>query len=242
MPAKWYHGTVTNIISLNETTRQFTLEIDQPEVPFEFKPGQFITMDLPVGDKRLDRWRSYSIASKPDSSGKLELCIVRSENGKGTAYLFDEVKPGHKIKFKGPDGSFVLPEDLTREIIMVCTGTGLAPFRSMLLHIDAHDIPFHKIHLIFGTRKSEHILYREELSQLYQKYKNFEYSIALSREDSQGCARGYVHQIYLEKYKDPDPNRLFMICGWSQMIDEAVANLLAIPGYNQSQIKYELYG
>lgn len=242
MPTKWYQATVTRIVRLSETTRQFTLQLASEDLPFPFLPGQFITLDLPVGEKRLDRWRSYSIASRPDDTGSFELCIVRMDNGKGTTYLFEEVSIGHVLKFKGPDGTFVLPEDLSREIIMVCTGTGLAPFRSMLQHIDAHGLAFRKIHLIFGARKKEHILYREELNQWAEKYHNFKYSIALSREESQGCYKGYVHQVYLEKYKSPEPHRIFMLCGWSQMVDEAIVHLTSEAGYEKSQIKYELYG
>ena len=53
---------------------------------------------------------------------------------------------------------------------------------------------------------------------------------------------GHVHQVYLEKYADVQPDRRFYLCGWSNMIDEAVANLLVKIGYDRRQIIYELYG
>lgn len=242
MPTKWFQGRVSKIIPLSDTTRQFTLKIEDTDGVFDFLPGQFITMDLPVSEKRLHRWRSYSIANRPDKTCHLDLCIVRLDGGIGTTYLFDEIKVGHTIKFKGPEGGFLLPKDLNREIIMIATGTGLAPFRSMLQHIEAHSIPFHKIHLIFGTRTSDHILYKDELERLVDKYPNFKYSVALSKEEVPHFYKGYVHQVYLEMYRNPNPNRLFLLCGWSKMIDEAIDNLLVKLHYDKSQVIYELYG
>jgi ferredoxin-NADP reductase len=51
-----------------------------------------------------------------------------------------------------------------------------------------------------------------------------------------------VHQVYLEHYKTPRPDVHFYLCGWSNMIDAAVAHLLADLKYDRSQIHYELYG
>ncbi|MBK7807865.1 MAG: FAD-dependent oxidoreductase [Saprospiraceae bacterium] len=242
MPTVWYQGRVAAMSHLSKTTMEMKLEIDQAEGVFDFLPGQFITMDLPVSEKRLHRWRSYSIANGPDESNILELCIVRSPEGLGTKYLFEEVKIGTMIKFKGPDGGFVLPDDLSAEIIMVCTGTGVAPFRSMINYIKANKLPFKGIHLIFGTRSEENILYREEFEMFSKENPLFRYSVAFSRESKPGYHHGYIHDIYLKEYNHPHAKRQFYICGWSKMIDEAVANLLINLKYDKSQIHYELYG
>lgn len=228
------------------TTRIFHLNIEGVD-QFEFLPGQFVTMDLPISQKRLGRWRSYSIANPPENSGIIELCIVRLEGGLGTEYLFEEIGIGDQLKFKGPDGMFVLPRDLSEELVFICTGTGVAPFRSMIRYVIQNDITFNRIHLIFGTRDSEHILYRKEFENLAKKVPNFEYDICLSREKPNDdwpdhFHEGYVHQVYMGKYQKPIDQRKFLICGWSQMIDEAVAHLLVDLKYNPSQVKYELYG
>ncbi len=242
MATKWYNGIVTNIKSLTNITSQFTLKIQDEEI-FNFQPGQFVTFDLPIGEKRLQRWRSYSIANAPNDANELEFCIVKSDGGLATNYLFSDVRIGSEIKFKGPDGVFVLPKDLISiELIMLCTGTGFAPFRSMLLHIDKHQIPFKKIHLIFGTRNANSLLYKDELDELKAKYANFDYDIALSREILDGFHHGYLHDIYLEKFKDVSEDRKFYICGWSGMVDEAMEKLTHTLGYPKSQIRNELYG
>ncbi|MDV7396219.1 hypothetical protein RZS08_32800, partial [Arthrospira platensis SPKY1] len=64
----------------------------------------------------------------------------------------------------------------------------------------------------------------------------------LSRQPDWTGYKGYVHQVYLERYAQPDPGVAFYLCGWSNMIDDAVANLIVKLGYDKSQIHYELYG
>ena len=242
MPIHWYEGKVRSIEQLSKTTRQYNVSIEGETDMFDFKPGQFVTMDLPVGEKRTDRWRSYTIASHPDGSNELQFCIVKSGEGPGTKYLFDQLKVGTSIRFKGPDGGFVLPDDLTKELVMLCTGTGVAPFRSMINHIRYKRLPFHRIHLIFGTTTEENILYKQEFDDFVKENSSFRYSVALSRENKSDYYHGYIHNIYLNEYKNVHPNRHFYICGWSKMIDEAVANLLLQLKYDKTQIHYELYG
>lgn len=242
MPWNWQDSKVVRIQNETANTRRFWLQV--PNI--DFKPGQFITMDLPIHEKRLQRWRSYSIASAPAES-LLELCIVQSENGLGTKYLFNEVKEGSTIKFKGPAGAFTLPESLEHPVVMICTGTGIAPFRSMLIDIQKRNIPHKDIHLIFGTRSESDILYRKDFEKLLAELPNFRYTIALSREEQLPQSntitfhKGYVHQVYLQEQDTLSADTHFYLCGWSNMIDEAVLRLRKM-GFPQDQIHYELYG
>jgi ferredoxin-NADP reductase len=66
MPTTWYDAHVVKIQAATPNTRRFWVEIPTVEA-FTFKPGQFVTMDLPIGEKRLQRWRSYSIANAPSA-------------------------------------------------------------------------------------------------------------------------------------------------------------------------------
>lgn len=241
MPTTWHEGIVRKIESIAPNVRSFLLEV--PDVrSFDFRAGQFVTMDLPIGEKRLQRWRSYSIANAPDGGNALELCIVRSASGPGSKFLFEEIKEGSAIKLKGPDGGFVLPEHIDKDLVFICTGTGIAPFRSMILDLKKSGKPHRNIHLIFGTRTESDILYREEFEQLTQTMPDFRFDVALSRQENWSGWKGHVHQIYLQEYAERRPDVAFYICGWSNMIDEAVANLLVQLKYERSQIHYELYG
>lgn len=236
---KWYNAKVTRIVDRTETTKSFFLTIDKND-PFDFVPGQFITLDLPISDKRLDRWRSYSIANAPNGTHEIELVIVRVPHGKATGYLFDQIKVDSELRLKGPSGVFCLPKTLDKDLVFICTGTGVAPFRSMMQHIQNQKIPHKNIHLVFGTRKESNILYPDEWKSISESNPFFHYDIALSREKYKGY-QGYVHELYMNSHPHPSDQKLFYLCGWQNMVDQAKGNLLNI-GYEPSQIIEELYG
>ncbi len=249
---KWYDSEIIKIENETESTRRFWVKVLGDE-PILFQAGQFVTMDLPISEKRLKRWRSYSIANAPNTvhrapngegGGILEFCVVKAENSTGgSQYLCNEAIVGTPIRFKGPDGTFVLKEPLdNRDIVLICTGTGVAPFRSMILDVLNRKIPFKTIHLIFGTRYEKDILYRQELEALAQNHLNFKYDIVLSRERDWKGWKGYVHDVYIEGYRESRSDVDFYICGWSNMIDDVVAKLLIDLKYDKSQVHYELYG
>ena len=84
--------------------------------------------------------------------------------------------------------------------------------------------------------------YREEFEQLARDYQWFSYDVALSREDEWTGHKGYIHDIYMKKYVNNIFDKRFYLCGWTPMIDEAVANLLLKLKVDKSYIHYELYG
>lgn len=241
MAWKWYDSKLIKIEDVSPTVKKFYLKVEEIE-NFEFEAGQFITLDLPISEKRLKRWRSYSIANAPNGTNVIELCIVLLEGGLGTEYLFKEVKIGDPIKFKGPSGAFYLPEKVEKDLVMVCTGTGVAPFRSMLHDIINEKKAHKNIHLIFGARYEHDILYRHEFERIAAEHKFFTYDVCLSREEHWEGYRGYVHQVYMSMSESELQNTKFYLCGWSQMIDEAVANLLLEKKIDKSNVIYELYG
>jgi ferredoxin-NADP reductase len=235
----WRTGKVINIIQETYNTRRFVIQIPELE-KFDFIPGQFITFDLPIADKPNKRVRSYSIASWPDGTNIFELVIVLLEGGLGTTYLFNKVDVGSELTLRGAQGVFTLDDDdLQKDIIMICTGTGIAPFRSMAHHIKDHNIPHKNIYLIYGTRKQVDLLYYEEMKKLDQEMENFHYMPTLSREQWEGRS-GYVHPIYEEICANKQPVS-FLLCGWKNMLDEAKQRILAL-GYDKKSIHQESYG
>jgi CDP-4-dehydro-6-deoxyglucose reductase len=237
----WRTGTVIKIEDASESTRRFWIQI--PELDsFNFKPGQFVTLDLPIHEKTNKRWRSYSIASAPDGSNIIELVIVLLEGGLGTTYLFNEIKVGSNITLRGPVGVFTLPETLDKDLYLICTGTGIAPFRSMVNWIHQQKIAHKNIHLIFGCRKLTDQLYGSELKALEPLENNFYYHPVFSREDAvpNGAYSGYVHAVYEQLLAAKNPSQ-FYLCGWKNMIDEAKQRIMAA-GYDKKDIHLEIYG
>ena len=215
----WRKGKVIRIENHTHNTKRFWIEI--PELKkFDFIPGQFVTLDLPIHERPGKRWRSYSIASWPDGSNVFELLIVFTAGGVGTTYLFNEIKTGSEIILRGAQGVFTLPEKLDKDIFLICTGTGIAPFRSMVNYLHMTNITLKKnIYLVFGCRRKEDLLYYDELKSLQEKLPGFHYIPTLSREHWEG-RHGYVHKIYEELCVNRQ-DAIFFLCGWKHMIDEA---------------------
>src|SRR6478609_583923 len=120
----WRTGKVIRISNETHSTKRFWIQVPELE-SFDFIPGQFVTLDLPIHEKPAKRWRSYSIASWPDGTPVIELVIVLLEGGAGTKYLFEEVSVGSELTLRGPLGSFTLPAPLEKVIFLICTGTGI---------------------------------------------------------------------------------------------------------------------
>lgn len=244
----WRTGTVIRIEDETYNTKRFFIKVNELE-SFDFRPGQFVTLDLPIHEHINKRWRSYSIASWPDGSNVFELLIVLLEVGAGTPYLFNEVKVGSNLTFRGAQGVFTLPEKIEKDLFFICTGTGIAPFRSMLNYMQLHNISHKNLYLIFGCRTRKDLLYYEEMKALESRMENFTYLPVLSREEWDGHT-GYVHSLYEEICKKNNEASeglenlkpaSFYLCGWKAMIDDARKKITEL-GYDKKSIHLELYG
>lgn len=239
MPYTFYNSEVIDIIDVTPLVKRFFFRIPEME-SFNFVPGQFVQLDLPIDSKI--KTRSYSIASAPEGNNVLELVISLNEQGLGTPYLFSEIKVGSTLPLSQPAGKFMKPPVvLDTDICLVCTGTGIAPFRSFLLDLIRKNTPHGNINLIFGTRYEKDILYKDEMEELSRTLPGFSFTPVLSREDAPSYTgkRGYVHQVYKELYADKRPAQFFL-CGWKVMIKEAQQNLIDMD-YDKKLIKFELY-
>ena len=230
-----YETTIT--VAELITPRNIHLRFQLPEgKQVHYKAGQFMQIFVPQPDK--PRRTSYSIASAPQSSEFFELCVTHVDGGKSSTYLHS-LKKGDKVTAMGPLGKFTLPEPLPRDTVFVCTGSGVAPFRSML-----HDLLAKKtnrnLYLLFGNRFDDDIIYKKEWEELSQKNSNFKHFFTLSRPTNQWQgSKGYVQ----EKISDFVPNpkdKDFYICGLSKMINDVQAKLLEL-GVPKEQIHYEKY-
>lgn len=243
----WRTGTVIKILDETYNTRRLFIKVEELD-QFDFRSGQFVTLDLPIHEKLNKRWRSYSIASWPDGSNVFELLIVFLEGGAGTTYLFNEIKEGSTLSFRGPQGVFTLPASIDKDLFFVCTGTGIAPFRSMANYLHLNNISHKNIYLIFGCRTKSDLLYYNELKQLETELDCFKYLPTLSREQWDGES-GYVHALYQSICKENGDKCLdgplapasFYLCGWKAMVDEAKEKIIQL-GYDRKAIHLELYG
>ncbi len=228
----WSQATLISIKKETELTWRFFIKSEEN---FDFIAGQFVRIKIN------DIVRSYSIASFKSSNKTFELLIVKLDGGKMTNILFNNLNIGDKLEIKGPLGRFILPEKIDGDLLFICTGTGLAPFRSILQSIALNNIVHNKIYLIFGTRTSKDLLCYDEMIKYQDNIVGFKYIPVLSREKWNGKI-GYVHNQYLEIIKSNNlVNPTFYLCGWRDMIKEARINFKEL-GFDSKKIKLEIYG
>lgn len=231
--AGWHECKIIQYYNLSKNVISIRLEYPYSN---QFQSGQFVMLDLPIDSEFSTR--SYSIASAPNAENWIELCIVLKPDGDGTPYIFKNLKEGDFVKVSEPQGRFIL-EKAEAPICLVCTGTGVAPFRSFIQSLHKEGRLDTEVHLIFGNRTSKDILYQEEWDKL-QEDPNFHFYPVLSRaEDSWNGERGYVHKVY-GTLATEHPDWIFYLCGWSDMVKEAKNNLKAL-GFSRKQLKFELY-
>jgi len=200
----------------------------------EFAPGQFTSFIDIIDGKEITR--AYSMASAPSGTNRFELCLNRVEPGHLSPRLF-EMKPGDRIEMRQPLGMFVLRQP-ARDSIFIGTGTGVAPYRSMLqAHLHASSPGFT---LLFGVRYESHLLYRTEFEAMAIEYPHFRFWPTLSRPDSTWKGRQGHVQAHLAEAIEDRRNLDFYLCGLKEMVDDVRAVLKGL-GFDRKQIFYEKY-
>jgi ferredoxin-NADP reductase len=218
-------------VELAPLTRQFTFET---EGELSFVPGQFLSLVAESGGKTITR--AYSIASAPDGN-RFDLCLNLVEDGAFTPTLFG-LSPGDEVEYKGPYGVFVF-RDPPSDSILVATGTGITPFRSMLQERLPRESE-RQFTLIFGARHEHGLLYQEEFRELAQRYPNFRFLPTLTRPGGSWAGlSGRVHahvDLELGARRDVD----VYICGMAEMVNE-LRSALKAKGLDRKRIIVEKY-
>lgn len=236
MSYTYKEGTIIDIKNETQNVKRFTIKMPD-DVNFSFKAGQFIMIDLPINHKYTNR--AYSIASPPNDRNTFELCIVLNPEGKGTPYMWENYEVGDQVMVSKPLGKFGLPQVIDRDICFICTGTGIAPLRSMLIDLLNRREEKKNIYMIFGTRHAKDILYYKDMKAIEQLYSEFKFIPVLSREENWMGEKGYVHNVYENIFSDGRPC-YFYLCGWKDMLNEARERLVKM-GYDKQSIKFESY-
>jgi CDP-4-dehydro-6-deoxyglucose reductase len=195
-----------------------TLRLPQNE-NMRFAPGQYISILLNGGIRR-----AYSIASAPRSEGliNLELHIRHTPGGLFTDYLFNEMKLRSLLKFEGPMGTFYLREDSTKPILLLATGTGFAPIKSMVEYIANRNIK-RSITFYWGGRSLCDLYMLDVANKWMQELDNFKFIPVLSQprpEDEWNGRTGYIQKAITEDISDLSKYQVYA-CGNPRMVDEA---------------------
>ena len=196
-----------------------------PTSRFNFRAGQYIDVMGPGGIRR-----SYSLANAPREDGKLKLEIRYVNNGKLSQYWFNEAKPNDLLRLEGPLGTFCLRPKPSSSLILLATGTGIAPVKAILEELASSktDLVYEKIYLYWGGRIEQDLYWQPDFSDL-----PLTYIPVLSRSSDWVGRTGYVQQAVLEDQLDLN-NASVYACGSEAMI-HAAKDVLIAAGLSKKQ-------
>lgn len=206
----------------------------------EFLPGQTVMLQVAPGVNR-----SMSLASAPTEKSSILVAHDVSPMGPYSQWTIN-AKVGDTMSFIGPLGVFALDRESPRKRVFIATGTGIAPFRSMVLDAlgTATGMPPRAITLYWGLRHEEDIFWKEEFEALAANPPaggpNFKFVLTLSQpSDAWTGKRGRVGDHVFIEEKDLI-NCDFYLCGNRAMVSDMETSLLA-KGVPKEQIKKELF-
>ncbi len=213
-----------------------------PQIPFDFEPGQFLSLQVPNKDDPNDLlWRAYSLSVPPEIAKKYgyELCIKKMAGGQSAAYL-ERLKPGDWITVRASYGEFTLRTKPGRGVCFIGTGTGMAPLRSIGLskHFVDSDLLFGIA--ILGFRTFTEIPYAGDFEKA-----GIPTTYAVSDNPKKLDFPFYNGRVtdVLKRLKSDFPWREtdFYLCGNSFMIADVIAFLKASHGVTDDAIIAEAF-
>lgn len=227
-------------MSLTSGTEHFKFECNDPSVTY--KAGQFIS--LHIEKDGVEYRRNYSIANAPGLDNVMELAMAYLPNGLASTLLAN-LNPGDVVQASGPYGMFVLKDEvLPKRYILIGTGTGITPYRSMLPQLGEflESTPLEVV-ILQGVRTPDDLLYGEEFKEFADKYSKAVFyachSRELSKEPQSHELSGYV-QHHLEALNLGKDGDIVYLCGNPKMVDEAFEKLQEL-GLERSVIRREKY-
>ena len=201
---------------LSPKVRELTFD---PGAGFPFAPGQWVSLKFPLASSGQPLARSYSIASAPRDDDTFDLAVTRIEDGPGSSFLH-AMAIGDVVDAADPLGFFTLPSKIERPLLLVGTGTGVAPLRAMIQSLDRHPAP-PPVTLLFGVRHREDLIYADEFGTLAARHPTFRFEPTLSRPPDGWTGRvGYV-QHHLPAMLGAMPEADTYLCGLNAMVRDA---------------------
>ena len=216
-------------------------------LPLDFIPGQFIQVHFTYADGTATK-RSYSLATIHDHAmgpgEAVEIAVSYVPGGAATA-LFEGLPDGGHVEASGPFGRFCLmPGDRNARYLLIATGTGVTPYRSMLPQLEALMTERGvEVVLLQGARTPAELLYGDDFRAFADAHPGFRYVPCLSRElpadPHPDVRQGYVQQ-FLPEFAPDAARDIAYLCGNPDMVD-ACFEALKGRGLPIPQIRREKY-
>ena len=207
---------------------------------FAFKPGQFITLELPVPGGPLHR--TYTISSSPSRPTSLTITVKAQDASLGTRWMLDTLRPGMRLKARGPAGTFSYFDHPARKYLFISAGSGITPMMSMTTHMyDAGRDP--DIVFVNCARRPSEIVFRERLEHMASRITGIELAWVVEGTDRYQPwtgFRGTFNQLILGLAAPDYLEREVFCCGpepFMQAVREALIGL----GYDMDRYHQESF-
>lgn len=212
------HGAVLRQIRpLSDSVLYLQLEVEgagEELVMLNYRPGQYLKLVTPDGIAR-----SFSMASVP-TGGLIDLHVRRIPGGAFTDRVLPALQPGARLEVDLPHGAFFYRARDYRPLLMVATGTGLAPIKAILESLmDDPDCP--PVSLYWGSRQPQDLYLHDQIPAWGERLYDFQYIPVLSRGGAEWKGRhGYVHHAAIEDLGDLSEHAVYL-CGSPDMVRDA---------------------
>lgn len=177
---RWNGGVTTLRVAavIEETPEVKTFRlVGEPPLSFCYRPGQFVTLLLEIDGRRVQR--SYSMSSSPSRPHTLDITVKRVPGGLVSNWLCDHLRPGDRLRLRGPAGHFSCLEHPAERLLFIAAGSGLTPVLSMCRWIADIAAPV-DVKLLASFRSVSDIIFRRELEWLSGYSGRFRVAITLT--------------------------------------------------------------
>jgi CDP-4-dehydro-6-deoxyglucose reductase, E3 len=192
----------------------------------QYRAGQYVEFILRDGARR-----SYSMANAPSQLGSppaIELHLRHMPGGKFTDHVFTAMKDKDILRMEGPFGSFFLREESNKPIILLASGTGFAPIKAIIQHMQAKAIT-RDVVLYWGARRKADLYQHDWCEANAASMPTLRYVPVLSEaqpEDHWTGRTGFVHQAVMADWPDLSRHQVYA-CGAPVMVEAAERDLVA---------------
>ena len=202
----------------------------------DYKPGQYMMVELEVIEPENGSTRPLSIASSPTENFLLFSTKISESLFK---QKFNSLEVGGTVKIKGPMGIFVLKED-AKEIMLLGGGIGITPFRNMIKYACDKKLPI-KITLLYSNRIPSEICYDDEWPIFERENSNLKVVNTITDNTTSWNGRiGRINEAMVKEFCNDLDNTIFYICGPPGMVD-SLSQLLTSMNIQQRNIKVEKF-
>lgn len=207
---------------------------------FDYLPGQFITLELPVPGGAIHR--TYTISSSPSRPLSISLTVKAQRQSIGTRWMLEALKPGVRVRAYGPSGIFSFAHYPADKYLFVSAGSGITPMMAMTTWLwDTGQQP--DIAFIHAARRPSEILFRERLEHMANRAPGIALHFVVEELDAFRAWPGYrgrLNQIMLGLMAQDYLEREVFCCGPEPFM-QGVREMLAALGYDMSRYHQESF-